>query len=48
MGQVSHQAIAYLGLCNMQRLGIFSLPLGWDVSPSQGYLLQFAGTCLYT
>ena len=37
MSQVAHQAGAYPGFCSMKRLGIFLLPPGWDVSPSQGY-----------
>ena len=33
---MAHQAGAYPGFCSMKRLGIFLLPPGWDVSPSQG------------
>ena len=34
---VAHQAGAYPGFRSMKRLGVFLLPPGWDVSPSQGY-----------
>jgi len=37
------------GFCDMKRLGVFLLPLGWDASPSQGYpSIKFPGTHLYT
>ena len=33
----------------MKRLGVFLLPPGWDVSPSQSYpSIKFPGTLLYT
>ena len=34
----------------MKQLGVFLLPPGWDVSPSQGYpsSIKCAGTHLYT
>ena len=38
--QVDHQAGAYLGFCNMERLGVFLLPPGLDVNPSQDYPQQ--------
>ena len=38
MSQVAHQAEAYPGFCSMKQLGIFLLPPGWDVSPSQNYI----------
>ena len=28
---------AYVGLCSIQRLGVFLLLQGWDNNPSQGY-----------
>ena len=31
------QAGAYPSFCSMKQLGVFLLPPGWDVSPSQGY-----------
>ena len=36
------------GFRSMKRLGVFILPPGWDVSPSQGYPQHYAGTHLYT
>ena len=37
MCQAAHQASAYSSFCSMNRLEVFLLPPGWDVSPSQGY-----------
>ena len=37
ISQWTHQAEAYPGFCNMNRLGTFLPPI-WDASPSQGYL----------
>ena len=49
MSQVDHQARVYPGFCSMKRLGVFLLPPGWDVSPSQGIpSTKFASTHLYT
>ena len=38
--QMAHQAGAYPGFGSMKRLGVFLLPHGWDVCPSQGYTQQ--------
>ena len=35
--QVAHQDEAYFGFCSIKWLGVFSLPPGWNVSPSQDY-----------
>jgi len=35
--QVAYQSGTYPGFRSMKRLGVFLLPPGWDVSPSQGY-----------
>ena len=34
--QAAHLSGAYLGFFSMKRLGVFLLPHGWDISPSQG------------
>ena len=31
------QAVAYPGICSINRLGVFLLPSGSDASPSEGY-----------
>ena len=35
--QVAYPSGAYPGFRSMKQLGVFLLPPGWDVSPSQGY-----------
>ena len=48
--RVSHQAGAYPVFHSLKQLGVFLLPTGWDVSPSQGYppSIKFTSTYLYT
>ena len=33
----------YLDFCNMKKIRVSQLPLGWDISPSQGYPQQYVG-----